>query len=68
MTREKFAAKAPRVQVVIDGKTHDVDPKEVEDGKSLGWYLGAKQRITVDGESVDCQIGLNITVIKSKSM
>jgi hypothetical protein len=64
--RDTWVEKAPAILVVIDGVQHLVRPKPVADGKSCGYFLNAKQTITVDGQPVDVQIGLNISAIGSK--
>lgn len=66
ITRGEFADKAPSITVTIDGLGYTVYPKPVEDGKSLGYYLSAKQDVEIAGKRVRCQVGLNITVIGSK--
>lgn len=66
VTDEQFAEKAQPVQVIIAGQTFTVYPKEVRDGKSLGWFLNGKMSVMVDGVMVPCQIGLNLTCIGSK--
>jgi len=73
-----FSTKAEAVQFVNDNavkvtvevggvsQTFFVGPKKDQgDGKSAGWYAGEKVTIAT-GDRL--QIGLNITVIKSKAL
>lgn len=68
VTREEFAADAPTIEVVIDGNKFAVQPKDVVDGKSLGWFLNAKATVKIGDKYTDVQIGLNVTCIGSKHL
>lgn len=68
MSREYFRQHAGPISVTIDGKSFDADAKTPEPGKSLGWYAGGKTTLTVGGVRVQVQVGLNLTIVKSKEM
>lgn len=77
ITREQFATKAPsHVRVRFgnlgegqEGQAVDLIAmrKEFESG-SLGYYLGDKITLMVDGVPVKVQVGLNMTVVGSKEL
>lgn len=67
ITREQFRTHAPPVVVVINGKEFKVPRKEFSTG-SLGWYLSDKMDVTIDGQDVKVQIGLNLTIVGSKDL
>ena len=35
---------------------------------SFGWYVNGKASIVVDGKPIQCQVGMNITVVGSKEL
>ena len=67
LTREQFRTHAQSVTVVINGKEFKVPKKEFSTG-SLGWYLNDKMDVTIDGQDVKVQIGLNLTIVGSKEL
>lgn len=67
LTRKHFAANAKPITVVINGIPFVADPKEFSTG-SLGWNINAKVAIDVGGEKVQCQVGFNLTIAKSKEL
>eukprot|EP00371_Babesia_bovis_P001460 XP_001610107.1 hypothetical protein [Babesia bovis T2Bo] len=78
MTREEFSEKAHTITVQIENTVFKV-PSRVFSTGSCGWYdqfriyqmnyRGLNERVTieVDGRSLICQVGLNCTVVGSKS-
>lgn len=66
MTRERFAEKAESIKVQINGVPMTAFTKYENPDKSFGWMINDKMKVTVDGVLLDCQLGLNITVIGSK--
>lgn len=65
VTRAEFRDKAQPIEVIIDGKTHILEPKEFSTG-SLGWYGNGKVVLKVGDKSVSVQLGLNLTLVNSK--
>ena len=67
LTRQKFREHAKPQSVSIAGVPLFAMPKEFSTG-SLGWYATGKISVQLNGEPVECQVGLNITVKKSKEL
>ena len=70
ITKQQFIEHAKPILVVIDGKQMIAAPKsaeKLEDGSSFGYYCGDKMIVTIDGVPVSAQVGLNITIIGSKT-
>ncbi len=63
----EFRQGAKAVEITIAGQRMDVPVKFFQTG-SLGWYLNGKTTITVDGQPVPVQIGLNLTIVGSKEL
>ena len=68
ISRETFRAKAPRsLPVTVNGKPLAAEYKEFSTG-SMGWFLGGKVTLEVDGVPVTVQVGLNLTLVGSKEL
>lgn len=65
MTRGEFLAKAPKINVRVEGNNFVVPPK-VFSTESCGWNASEKVKIEVDGKQFVCQVGLNCTIVGSK--
>ena len=66
MTKEQFAQFAKPLQVLIDETAIHALPKRFSTG-SVGWNANAKTQIVVNGEALEIQIGINLTVIGTKN-
>lgn len=65
-TRQQFKAGAKPIDVTLAGQPMVAEPKEFSTG-SFGWYASGKARLKLaDGTIVTCQVGLNLTVLRSK--
>lgn len=58
---------AEPLEITIDGNKLFANPKVPEAGKSLGWFANGKITLLIGGVAVDCQVGINVTCINSKS-
>jgi len=67
ITRESFRAHAEPMSVTVNGQKMLADVKEFKTG-SVGWYAGGKVRVTIGGEAVTVQVGINLTVVGSKEL
>jgi hypothetical protein len=67
ISREDFLAKAQPLKVDLNGFPLQADPREFSTG-SFGWYVNGKASIMVDGKPIQCQVGMNITVVGSKEL
>lgn len=67
VSRDQFRKGAKPVNVSINGVPMVAMVKEFESG-SLGWYLGNKTIIEIDGVQVEATIGLNLIITKSKDL
>lgn len=67
LSRDEFRAAAAALEVAIAGSPQLAEVKEFSTG-SLGWYLNGKMPIKVGGKVVQCQIGLNLTIVGSKEL
>lgn len=67
ITRTQFREKAQPIELTINGKSVRVPVKEFSTG-SLGWYYNDKMAITIDGQDVMVQLGLNFTIVGSKEL
>jgi hypothetical protein len=67
ISRADFLAKAQPIKIELAGFPMQADPREFSTG-SFGWYVNGKAPVTVDGKSIQCQIGMNITVVGSKEL
>lgn len=73
ITREQFRDNAKPTKIIIshDGKEATLVAAPRPDGFSSGsegWYAGEKVTLEIDGVPVQCQVGVNITVIGSKEL
>lgn len=67
ITRAQFEEKAIPMKVKIGEDTKIAGVKDFSSG-SFGWCVSEKAVIEVDGIPLNCQVGLNITVIGSKDL
>lgn len=67
ISHKQFKDNAKPLDVVINGVQMHAPVKEFSTG-SLGWYLSAKTNVTIDGQPVMVQIGLNMTIAGSKEV
>ena len=68
VTRNEFNRNAKALDVVIAGVPLYAGAKQFSTG-SMGWYLNGKQTVKLsNGQTVEVQIGLNVTVIGSKDL
>ncbi len=66
MTREQFGQSAKPLRVLIDELPIFAVPKRFSTG-SVGWNANGKTQIVVNGEALEIQIGINLTVIGTKN-
>jgi hypothetical protein len=66
ISRDHFRQHAKELKVTIAGVPMTAEPKEFSTG-SLGWNINGKVQLDVGGRLVLCQVGLNLTVVGSKS-
>jgi hypothetical protein len=67
ISRREFRQHARPVAVTINGVPLPAAAKEFSTG-SLGWNINGKLSVEVGGKVVECQVGLNLTVIGSKEL
>jgi hypothetical protein len=67
ISRPDFLAKAEQVKIDLAGFSITADPREFSTG-SFGWYYNGKAPITVDGKTLQVQVGLNLIVVGSKDL
>ncbi len=67
ISRADFLAKAEPVKIDLGGFPITADPREFSTG-SFGWYYNGKAPITVDGKTLQVQVGLNLIVVGSKDL
>jgi hypothetical protein len=67
ISRADFLAKAQPIKILLGDFPMQGDPREFSTG-SFGWYVNGKAPIVVDGKSIQCQVGINITVVGSKEL
>ncbi len=68
VSRQQFSGNAKAVPVNFDGfGILNAEAREFSTG-SFGWYANGKMQMRVDGEVVDVQIGVTMTVIGSKEL
>jgi hypothetical protein len=65
ISRTDFLDKAEPVKVSIDGNVMVAEKREFST-RSFGWYLNGKTVITVAGQPLNVQVGINLTVVGSK--
>jgi hypothetical protein len=66
MTKEQFGQFAKPLRVLIHETSIHAQPKRFSTG-SVGWNANAKTQIVVNGEALEIQIGINLTVIGTKN-
>ncbi len=66
MTREQFGQSAKALRVLIDELPIFAVPKRFSTG-SVGWNANGKTQIVVNGEPLEIQVGINLTVIGTKN-
>ncbi len=66
MTKEQFGQFAKTLRVLIDETAIFAVPKRFSTG-SVGWNANGKTQIVVNGEPLEIQIGINLTVIGTKN-
>ena len=67
LTRATLLEKAQRVEVVIYGISMTADVKPFSTGP-LDWRLTGKTNLKVGKKSVSIQIGMNLTIVRSKAL
>lgn len=67
MTRAEYRKHAEPIRVRVGELELTLDPKENSTG-SLGWGHWGKMHVTVGGESIACQLNINLTMIDSKKL
>jgi 3-hydroxyisobutyrate dehydrogenase-like beta-hydroxyacid dehydrogenase len=65
VTKEEFREFAKPLDVRLGEVPMLAMPKEFSTG-SLGFYMGGKTTVLVNGKPCQAQIGLNVTIIGSK--
>ncbi len=66
MTKDQFGQSAKPLRVLIDETAVLANPKRFSTG-SVGWNANAKTQIIVNGEALEIQVGINLTVIGTKN-
>jgi hypothetical protein len=67
ISRADFLAKAQPITIDLNGFPLTAEPREFSTG-SFGWYVNAKAPVTIDGKTVQVQVGMNLTVVGSKDL
>mmetsp|Transcript_14223 Transcript_14223/g.36356 ORF Transcript_14223/g.36356 Transcript_14223/m.36356 type:complete len:184 (-) Transcript_14223:90-641(-) len=67
VSRKDFLAHAPEAVVTAFGETLRAKPREFSSG-SFGYYINAKVPLQVGDETVQLQLGFNMTVVGSKNL
>ncbi len=65
MTKDQFGQAAKPLRVLVDESPIFANPKRFSTG-SVGWNANAKTQIVVNGEALEIQVGINLTVIGTK--
>mmetsp|Transcript_10218 Transcript_10218/g.16464 ORF Transcript_10218/g.16464 Transcript_10218/m.16464 type:complete len:137 (-) Transcript_10218:24-434(-) len=65
MTKEEFIEAAKELRFELEGSKFSGDARAFSSGSS-GWYLGGKIPIIVNGKTLWCQVGMNVSVLGSK--
>ena len=66
MSKEQFGQCAKPLRVLIEETPIHALPKRFSTG-SVGWNANAKTQIVVNGEALEIQIGINLTVIGTRN-
>lgn len=67
VSRAAFKEKAKSIVVDVSGTKFVAQPREFNTG-SLGYYIGEKMVITVDGVPCRVQVTVNLTLVGSKEL
>jgi hypothetical protein len=67
ISREDFLAKAEPIKIELNGFPLTAEPREFSTG-SFGWYVNAKAPVTVDGKTIQVQVGINLPGVGSKDL
>ena len=67
ITRAEFLAKAEPLKIDLGGFPMTAEAREFSTG-SFGWYVNGKAPITIDGKTVQVQVGMNLIVVGSKDL
>ena len=59
--------RVPATEIDLNGFPLTAEPREFSTG-SFGWYVNAKAPVTIDGKTVQVQVGMNLTVVGSKDL
>ena len=62
ISRADFLAKAESLKIDLGGFPLTAEPREFSTG-SFGWYVNAKAPITVDGKTIQVQVGDRKSVV-----
>jgi len=65
ITTPQFLA-TPEISIDVCGNTLTAEPRVFSSG-NLGWYLGGKLEVPINGKNVWAQVGINITIPGSQS-
>lgn len=67
ITRAQFRTGCPKGSVVMAKIVEEIGlaQKEFSSG-GFGYYGGGKINVTIDGEVVKCQVGINVSIVNSK--
>ena len=67
ISRDDFRAGAKPMKVTIAGFPMEAMAKEFSTG-SLGWNINGKMHVEIGGKLVQCQVGMNVTLVGSKEL
>lgn len=67
ISRAEFRNEAKALEAMVAGTPMLCDVKEFSTG-GLGFYSGQKITLKIGGKHVQCQVGLNVSVIGSKEL
>jgi hypothetical protein len=67
ISRADFLEKAQPLTIDIGGVPLVAEPREFSTG-SFGWYVNSKAPVTIDGKTVQVQVGMNLIVVGSKDL
>lgn len=65
MNKQRFLKAAKPVQVTINGVPMLATPMKFSSG-GVGYNINGKMEMTIDGEVVRFQVGMNLSAVKSK--
>eukprot|EP00325_Prymnesiales_sp_UTEX-LB-985_P033238 CAMPEP_0174714670 /NCGR_PEP_ID=MMETSP1094-20130205/18654_1 /TAXON_ID=156173 /ORGANISM="Chrysochromulina brevifilum, Strain UTEX LB 985" /LENGTH=187 /DNA_ID=CAMNT_0015914071 /DNA_START=82 /DNA_END=642 /DNA_ORIENTATION=+ len=61
MSKSKFLNNASALEVDVDGNTLRGEPRSFSSG-AMGWYLGGKVEMSIGGQTVWAQVGMNVVI------